>query len=40
MVIPVGPQGGYQTLWKIMKRDSKVHKVDMGGVAFVPFVTP
>lgn len=40
VVIPVGPQGGYQTLWKIVKRDGSVHKVDLGGVAFVPFVTP
>ncbi|MFP4345655.1 MAG: protein-L-isoaspartate(D-aspartate) O-methyltransferase [Anaerolineales bacterium] len=40
MIIPVGPQGGYQTLWKIMKRDGQIQKVDLGGVAFVPFVTP
>jgi protein-L-isoaspartate(D-aspartate) O-methyltransferase len=38
MVIPVGPPGGYQTLWKFIKQGETLDKVDMGGVAFVPFV--
>ena len=37
MVIPVGPPGGYQTLWKLVKQaDGEVVNVNMGGVAFVP----
>jgi len=37
MVIPIGPPGGYQTLWKFVK-DAKgeVQAFNMGGVAFVP----
>jgi protein-L-isoaspartate(D-aspartate) O-methyltransferase len=38
MVIPVGPRYGYQTLWKIVKEGGHIHKIDLGGVAFVPFV--
>ena len=38
MVIPVGPPGGYQTLWKFIKEpDGELRAVNMGGVAFVPF---
>ena len=38
MVIPVGPAGGYQTLWRLVKRpDSTVDRFAEGGVAFVPF---
>ncbi|MBN1956048.1 MAG: protein-L-isoaspartate(D-aspartate) O-methyltransferase [Anaerolineae bacterium] len=38
MVIPVGPPGGYQTLWKFFKRvDGELDAYNMGGVAFVPF---
>ncbi len=40
LVIPTGPRHGYQTLWKIIKRGDKIAKLDLGGVAFVPFVTP
>ncbi|NLF02844.1 MAG: protein-L-isoaspartate O-methyltransferase, partial [Anaerolineales bacterium] len=37
MVIPVGPPGGYQTLWKLVKQpDGEVKATSMGGVAFVP----
>ncbi|MFN2269243.1 MAG: protein-L-isoaspartate(D-aspartate) O-methyltransferase [Anaerolineae bacterium] len=37
MVIPVGPPGGYQTLWKLVKQpDGEVKNYNMGGVAFVP----
>lgn len=38
MVIPLGPQHGYQTLWKIHKKGGSLHKTNLGGVAFVPFV--
>jgi protein-L-isoaspartate(D-aspartate) O-methyltransferase len=38
MVIPVGPAGGYQTLWRLVKRqDNTVDYLAEGGVAFVPF---
>ena len=37
MVIPVGPPGGYQTLWKFVKEpDGELRAFNMGGVAFVP----
>lgn len=38
MVIPVGRVHGYQTLWKVIKEDGEVRKIDLGGVAFVPCV--
>lgn len=38
MVIPIGPRGGYQTLWKFVKQpDGEMKAHNMGGVAFVPF---
>lgn len=37
MVIPVGPPGSYQTLWKFVKRPGgELQAFNMGGVAFVP----
>ena len=39
LVIPVGPRHGYQTLWKIVKHGDDIRKIDLGGVAFVPFIT-
>ena len=37
MVVPVGPPGGYQTLWKFAKQpDGELQAFNMGGVAFVP----
>jgi protein-L-isoaspartate(D-aspartate) O-methyltransferase len=37
MVIPVGPPGGYQTLWKFVKEEGgDLEAYNMGGVAFVP----
>lgn len=38
LVIPVGPRHGYQTLWKIVKHGDDIRKIDLGGVAFVPFI--
>ena len=40
LVIPVGPRHGYQTLWKVIRRGDDIQKIDLGGVAFVPFITP
>ena len=37
MLIPVGPVGGYQTLWRVTKEsDGEVSTEDLGGVRFVP----
>lgn len=40
LVIPVGPPGGYQTLWRITKRDGEVVSENITGVLFVPLVRP
>jgi protein-L-isoaspartate(D-aspartate) O-methyltransferase len=36
LVIPVGPPGGYQSLWQITKEGAKVKKRNVTGVLFVP----
>jgi protein-L-isoaspartate(D-aspartate) O-methyltransferase len=36
MVLPVGPPGGYQSLWKITKQGDQVLSRNLGGVSFVP----
>jgi protein-L-isoaspartate(D-aspartate) O-methyltransferase len=36
LVIPVGPPGGYQSLWIITRQGSEFRNVNWGGVAFVP----
>lgn len=36
LVIPVGPPGGYQTLWRITKRGAQLETKNLGGVRFVP----
>ena len=37
MIIPVGPVGGYQTLWKVTRvSEEEVRTEDLGGVRFVP----
>lgn len=38
MVIPVGPVGGYQELWRITRLDEESYQsASLGGVRFVPF---
>jgi protein-L-isoaspartate(D-aspartate) O-methyltransferase len=37
LVIPIGPPGGYQTLWQFVKEGGDVTAYSMGGVIFVPF---
>jgi protein-L-isoaspartate(D-aspartate) O-methyltransferase len=37
LVIPIGPPGGYQVLWKFVKAGQDVTAYSLGGVAFVPF---
>lgn len=36
MIIPVGPAGGYQTLWRVNKRGDKTAAENIMGVLFVP----
>lgn len=36
IVIPIGPVGGFQTLWKFVKEDGELTAYNMGGVRFVP----
>lgn len=36
MIIPVGPTGGYQTLWRVNKRGDKTVAENITGVLFVP----
>jgi protein-L-isoaspartate(D-aspartate) O-methyltransferase len=36
MVLPVGPPGGYQSLWLVEKHDDQVQTSNLGGVRFVP----
>lgn len=37
MIVPVGPVGGYQTLWRVTKAgEEDVRTEDLGGVRFVP----
>ena len=37
MVIPVGPPGGYQSLWFITREGDEFNNYNWGGVRFVPF---
>jgi protein-L-isoaspartate(D-aspartate) O-methyltransferase len=37
LVIPIGPPGGYQTLWKFVNEAGVLKAYNMGGVVFVPF---
>jgi protein-L-isoaspartate(D-aspartate) O-methyltransferase len=37
LVIPIGPPGFYQTLWKFVKEDGELTAYNMGSVIFVPF---
>ncbi|MBN2256388.1 MAG: protein-L-isoaspartate(D-aspartate) O-methyltransferase [Anaerolineaceae bacterium] len=37
LVIPIGPTGWYQSLWKFVKKNGELVAYNMGGVSFVPF---
>lgn len=37
LVIPIGPPGGYQSLWQFVKDGDELRAYNMGGVIFVPF---
>jgi protein-L-isoaspartate O-methyltransferase len=36
MVVPVGPPGGYQSLFLVTKEKGEVKSQNLGGVRFVP----
>ena len=38
LVIPIGPQGGFQTLWQFTRQGDDLKAIDLGGVLFVPLV--
>lgn len=40
IVIPIGPPGWYQSLWKFVKENGELKAYNLGGVAFVPFTGP
>jgi protein-L-isoaspartate(D-aspartate) O-methyltransferase len=37
LVIPMGPPGGYQTMWRFTQEDGELQAQNLGGVMFVPF---
>jgi protein-L-isoaspartate(D-aspartate) O-methyltransferase len=37
LVIPIGPAGSIQTLWKFVKQQGELKAYNLGSVAFVPF---
>lgn len=37
LVIPIGPPGGYQSLWRFTFKDGELVAENVGGVIFVPF---
>ena len=40
LVIPIGPQGWVQTLWKFVLVEGELRGYNLGGVQFVPFTGP
>jgi len=36
IVIPIGPPGGYQSLWRFTRVDDELQAENLGGVRFVP----
>lgn len=37
IVVPIGPPGGFQTLWKFVSDEGELKAYNLGGVRFVPF---
>ncbi len=37
IIIPIGPPGSYQVLWKFVKQNGELTGYELGGVRFVPF---
>jgi protein-L-isoaspartate(D-aspartate) O-methyltransferase len=40
LVIPIGPPGWVQTLWKFVEEEGELRGYNLGGVQFVPFTGP
>jgi protein-L-isoaspartate(D-aspartate) O-methyltransferase len=40
IVIPIGPVGWVQSLWKFVQEDGELKGYNLGGVSFVPFTGP
>jgi protein-L-isoaspartate(D-aspartate) O-methyltransferase len=40
IVIPIGPPGFFQTLWKFVNENGELKAYNLGGVAFVPLTGP
>jgi protein-L-isoaspartate(D-aspartate) O-methyltransferase len=40
LVIPIGPPGGYQSLWRFTVENGELSAENVGGVIFVPFTGP
>ncbi len=40
LVIPIGPVGGFQSLWRFTRSGDELHSRNLGGVRFVPFTGP
>lgn len=40
IVVPIGPPGGFQSLWKFSEENGELVADNMGGVSFVPFTGP
>lgn len=40
MVVPIGPAGSFQTLWKFVKEKGSLKAYNLGTVSFVPFTGP
>jgi protein-L-isoaspartate(D-aspartate) O-methyltransferase len=40
LVIPIGPPGWFQSLWKFVKEEGELTAYNMGGVGFVPLTGP
>ncbi len=40
LVIPIGPPGGYQSLWRFVLTNGELKAYNLGGVAFVPLTGP
>jgi protein-L-isoaspartate(D-aspartate) O-methyltransferase len=40
IVIPIGPQGSFQNLWKFVKEEGELKAYNLGSVVFVPLTGP
>jgi protein-L-isoaspartate(D-aspartate) O-methyltransferase len=40
IVIPIGPRGGFQSLWRFTRTGDELNAENLGGVSFVPLTGP